>query len=291
MIWTNMGLRAIVAAIAANGYRVSPGIVSQILRKTLGVGRRKISKDVPLGSSEFRRGQFDRLTELRRQYEERGWPVLSVDTKKKELLGRFARSGRSWTDGRVRAFDHDFGSYSDFEKAIPYGVFDTIANEGFVYLASGADTGELAADALRRWWYRLGRKRYEGAEGILVLADCGGSNGYRVPLYRERLHEVAGAVDCPIRVAHLPPYCSKYNPIDHRLFCHLSRVLSGRLVESLQWMQTLFSQVTTNTGLSVVCELARKTYRSGCKASEEFRNNDPTIRDERLGQFNYVIGL
>ena len=264
-------------------------MVGQILRGPLGLGRRKISKDIPLGSSEFRNEQFDRLAELRHDYELRGWPVLSVDTKKKELLGRFARSGRAWADGTLHAFDHDFGSYSDSAKAIPYGIYDTVANEGFVYLATGSDTGELAADALRRWWHRLGKRRYEQAGGILVLADCGGSNGYRVPLYRERLHQLAVDLDLPIRVAHLPPYCSKYNPIDHRLFCHLSRAISGRLVESLSWMQLLFSKVTTAAGLNVVCELARKVCKPGLKATEAFRQNEPTIRDKLLGQFNYVL--
>lgn len=284
-----MGLRTIAEKILGRGFHVSPGVVGKILSETLGLGRRKIAKDIPLGSSEFREEQFDRIAELRREYESLGWPVVSVDTKKKELIGCFARQGRAWTDGTLHAFDHDFGSYSNSDKAIPYGVYDTVANSGFVYLATGSDTGALAADALRRWWYRLGRSMYADARGILVLADCGGSNGYRVPLYRECLQKLAIGIDVPIRVAHLPPYCSKYNPIDHRLFCHLTRSLSGRLVESLSWMQLLFSNVTTQTGLKVVCELARKTYKSGLKASKSFRQSEPTIRDTVLGQFNYVL--
>ena len=178
--------------------------------------------------------------------------MIGVDTKKKELIGRFARSGRAWSDGDLRAYDHDFGSYGNGEKAIPYGVYDTVANEALVYLATGSDTGELAADAIWRRWYWMGRRRYQEAGGLLLLADCGGSNGYRVNLYRERLQQVAGKMGLPIRVAHLPPYCSKYNPIDHRLFCHLTRAISGRLVESLSWLQLLFSKVTTRSGLKVI---------------------------------------
>jgi hypothetical protein len=279
----------IASAIRPLGFNLSPGVIANILRNTLKQGRRKISKDIPLGSSEYRKAQFERLAELRREYEDQGWPVLSVDTKKKELIGRFARAGRAWTNGSLHAFDHDFGSYSNDQKAIPYGVYDTVAKEALVYLATGADTGELAADAVRRWWHRLGKFRYAGVGGILLLADCGGSNGYRVPLYRERLHQVAAALDIPIRVAHLPPYCSKYNPIDHRLFCHLTQAISGRLVESLSWLQMLFSKVSTSTGLKVVCELARKTYESGIKANAEFIQNEPTQRDHLLGQFNYVL--
>ncbi len=128
-----------------------------------------------------------------------------MDTNKKELIGQFARSGRSWTDGSLYAFDHDFESYSSDSKAISYGVYDTVAKEAFVYLATGAAAGEVATDAVRRWWHRTGRVRYAGAEGMLILADSGESNGYRVPLYRERLHRGAVALEIPIRVSHCHP--------------------------------------------------------------------------------------
>ncbi len=282
-------MRDLAERLQAHGFSLSAGVISNILRKTLGIGRRSIAKNVPLGSSELRNEQFEKLAELRRLYESRDWPVVSVDTKKKELIGRFARSGQAWSDGTLRAYDHDFGSYGNEDKAIPYGVYDTVANEAFVYLATGSDTGELAADALRRWWIRMGRQRYQEAGGLLVLADCGGSNGYRVTLYRERLQQLARRLELPIRVAHLPPYCSKYNPIDHRLFRHLSRAIRGRLVESLTWLQLLFSRVTTRSGLKVVCDLARISYEAGIKASQAIRGNEPTLRGENLGQFNYTL--
>ncbi len=283
-----MPLRQLAERLGDQGFSISPGTLSSILKNTLSIGRRKIEKRIPLGHSADRAEQFDRLQELRREYAEQDWPVVSVDTKKKELLGQYAHDGQAWTNGCLHAFDHDFGSYSN-GKAIPYGVYDTARNEAFVYLATGSDTGELAADALRRWWYRLGQHCYRRAGGILVLADCGGSNGYHVALYREQLHRVANRIGIPIRVAHLPPYCSKYNPIDHRLFCHLTRAIRGRLCETLSWMQSLFSGVTTKTGLNVVVELARKTYEAGCKASDEFRQCETTLRDERLGKYNYVL--
>ncbi len=283
-----MPLRQLVGRLEEKGFLISPGTLSGILKHTLSLGRRKIDKRIPLGHAADRAEQFDRLQELRRQYARRGWPVLSVDTKKKELLGKYFHDGNAWTNGSLHAFDHDFGSYSS-GKAIPYGVYDTIRNEALVYLAEGSDTGELAADALRRWWYRLGQHSYRTAGGILVLADCGGSNGYHVALYREQLYRVANVIGIPIRVAHLPPYCSKYNPIDHRLFCQLTRAIRGRLCETISWMQSLFSKVTTTTGLRVIAEIARKTYQRGCKASEEFRNDEPTLRDRLLGKYNYVL--
>lgn len=283
-----MPLRVLGGRLLDRGFGISPGVLSDLLRDSLDIGRRKIQKDIPLGHSEDREPQFQRLAQLRAEYTAMGWPVLSVDTKKKELLGRYAHAGRAWTDGTLKAFDHDFGSYST-GKAIPYGVYDTVRNEALVYLATGSDTGALAADALRRWWYRLGKRSYAGVGGILVLADCGGSNGYKVALYREQLGCLATHLGIPIRVAHLPPYCSKYNPIDHRLFCHLTRALSGRLCESLEWMQLLFSQVRTSTGLSVVAELARKVYQTAQKAGKAFRQCESTIRDALLGKYNYVL--
>ncbi len=283
-----MPLRRLAERLYDRGFEIAASTLGRLLRDALGLGRRKIQKQIPLGHSEDRQPQFERLAELRAEYAAQGWPILSVDTKKKELLGQYAHDGQAWTDGQLRAFDHDFGSYS-VGKAIPYGVYDTVRNEALVYLATGSDTGELAADAIRRWWHRLGKRSYDGVGGMLVLADCGGSNGYRVSLYREQLSLLANRLEIPIRVAHLPPYCSKYNPIDHRLFCHLSRALRGRLCESLEWMQLLFSKVTTTTGLSVVAELARKVYQSGRKASDAFQACETTLRDAVLGKYNYVL--
>jgi len=128
-----------------------------------------------MGQSVDREAQFERMNQLKRYFLARGWAVLSIDTKKKELLGRFERPGKAWTDDRMQAWDHDFPS-SSWGKVIPYGVYDVAANEALVYLAQGADTGELACDAIRRWWFRLGRRRYGPASPVLLLADCGGSN-------------------------------------------------------------------------------------------------------------------
>ena len=126
--------------------------------------------------------QFEHMNQLKQHFLARGWPVLSIDTKKKKLWGRFERPGQAWTDDHLQAWDHDFPSPS-WRKVIPYGVYDVAANEAMVYLAQGADTGRLGRDAIRRWWYRLGKWRYDMRRPILLLADCGGSNSYRVPLF------------------------------------------------------------------------------------------------------------
>lgn len=285
-VWTSRSPSRFAEDLAEHGFSVSRNTVKKLLRNELGLSHRKMSKNKSMGESPDRNEQFERMAELKQYYLGRGWPVISVDTKKKELLGEFDRSGKAWTNTRMRSWDHDFPS-SSWGKVIPYGVYDLAANEALIYLAFGADTGELACDAIRRWWYRLGKWRYDPASPILVLADCGGSNGYRVPLFRQRLYELSGRLERTIRVCHIPPYCSKYNPIDHRVFCHLSRSISALQLTSIDVIYEAFSSTTTRTGLRVVCEKSAKEYEKGIKASAEFRANEPILRDKRLPIYNY----
>ena len=286
-LWTNRSPRELAEELSNAGFSVCANTVARLLREELNLSRRIMAKRKPLGESADRNAQFERIAELKEEYFGNGWPVISIDTKKKELLGDFFRPGRAYTTGQVRAFDHDFPSAAD-GKVIPYGVYDLAENEGFVLLATGADTGELACHALRRWWFRRGKWKYSEAGGILVLADCGGSNGYRVPLFREHLCHMARRIGIPIRVAHLPPYCSKYNPIDHRLFCHLTRSLKGVLCHTVEVIRDAFARTVTSTGLTVTVEIARRIYQAGVKASASFRADEPILRDDILSKFNYV---
>jgi len=285
-VWTSRSGEAFSEELAELGFSVCANTVNRLLRDEVGLSRRKMEKTLPLGESADRDAQFQRMNQLKRHFLARGWPVLSIDTKKKEALGRFSRSGQAWTDGRLRAWDHDFPS-ARWGKVIPYGVYDVAANEALVYLAGGADTGELACDAIRRWWYRLGQRRYDTTSPILLLADCGGSNGYRVPLFRQQWYQLSQLLCRTFRVCHLPPYCSKYNPIDHRLFCHLSRSLQATQLTSIEGMYQLLVQTTTRTGLHVVCEVARRTYASGIKAHPDFLADEPIQRDPILPAYNY----
>jgi len=286
-LWTNRSPNELSEELSAAGFSVCPNTVARLLREELELSQRSAVKTIALGESADRDAQFQRIAQLKKQYLARGWPVISIDTKKKELLGDFFRPGRGWTDATVRALDHDFPSASS-GKVIPYGVYDIGANEGFVLLAEGADTGELACDAIRRWWFRRGVGKYPQAVEILALADCGGSNGYRLPLFREALCGTARRIGRSIRVAHLPPYCSKYNPIDHRLFCHLTRSLKGLLCRSIPIVRDAFARTTTSTGLNVVVELARRTYQAGVKATDDYLANELISRDKRLPLLNYV---
>jgi hypothetical protein len=285
-LWTNRSPGELADELGKQGHAVDPKTVRRLLKEALGLSRRQMVKTLSMGESADREAQFQQLQRTKAEFLEQGYPVLSVDTKKKELLGKFHRPGPAWTNGRVRAWDHDFPS-SAWGKVIPYGVYDLARNEALVYLAQGADTGQLAVDAVRRWWHRLGKWHYPANAPLLLLADCGGSNGYRIGLFRQQLQQLANGLGKVIHVCHLPPYCSKYNPIDHRLFCHLSRSLKSLLLQSIEFIRQAIARTTTRQGLRVVAELARKLYPSGVKASLEYLHQETVIRHQILPQFNY----
>jgi hypothetical protein len=262
--------------------------VKKILRNELRLGCRKIAKNQTMGQCKDRNEQFETMFAYRDQFLSNGWPVLSIDTKKKELLGNFARTGTAWTNGQPTAWDHDFPS-SSWGKVIPYGVYDLARNEALMYLAQGTDTGSLAVDAIRRWWYRAGKWHYDGDSPILLLADCGGSNGYRVKLFQDRLQQLSNQLKREIRVSHIPPYCSKYNPIDHRLFCHITRSLKSLLLTSIEVIREAISKTTTRKGLRVLTDVARKLYPAKEKASEQYLTKETIIRDKTLEKYNYCF--
>jgi DDE family transposase len=285
--WTNHSPAEIADEVVAQGFSVCPDTVRRILTEDLGLSRRQAVKDEAASEFPQRNEQFEHIADLRQWYERRHWPVISVDTKKKELLGEFFRPGRAYTDGVLHVQDHDF--VTSQQRLVPYGVFDTVRNEGFVLLARGADTSQLACDAIWRWWQRLGRKHYWHASGLLLLCDCGGSNGYRHWRFKEDLFELANLrLYRDIEVAHYPPGCSKYNPIEHRLFCHLTRSLQSVVLRTIEVARDLIARTTTATGLRVIAEIARRTYLKGRKATTDFLQDMPIQFHNFQPQLNYT---
>ena len=284
--WTNRSPAEIAAELQAQGFSVSDDTVRRILTEELRLHRRQAMKDESSREFPQRNEQFEHIAELRQWYEERRWPVISVDTKKKELLGEFFRPGRAYTDGRLHVQDHDF--VTSEQRLVPYGVFDVTQNEALMLLAQGADTSELACDAIRRWWFRMGRKRYWNASRLLILCDSGGSNGYRRHRFKEDLCKLAWSLNRDLTVAHYPPGCSKYNPIEHRLFCHVTRTMQGMVLRTIEVARDLIKETTTTTGLRVITEIARHTYQTGRKATKEFLENMPIRRDKLLPELNYT---
>jgi len=288
LLWTNRSPRDIAEEVAVAGYEVSPDTVRKILTEDLELHLRQAEKDEPAGAYPEREEQFEHLSRLRAHYVREGWPVVSVDTKHKELLGNFYRGGAAYTSGHVHVWDHDFATFGD-GRLVPYGVYDLAANEGFVLLSRGADTSEMACDATERWWRTLGQQHWWHAPKLLVLCDCGGANGYRHWRFKEDLKQLAIRLGLTIQVAHYPPYCSKYNPIEHRLFCHLSRSLRGVVLKTMSVARRFLERTTTATGLQVLIETTRKLYRKGRQASRGFLETTPVTFARVLPELNYSL--
>ena len=266
-------------------------IAPQIVRRILGdlnFGLRKIAKVLPGKESPDRDRQFLRIAELKEEFLAAGNPVISMDTKKKEFLGGLYRAGRVYTQQAIKAFDHDFPSWAE-GVIIPHGFYDVRRNEGYLHLGLSRDTSQFACDSLRLYLEQDGLRLYPAARELLLLCDGGGSNGCRTHIFKQELQRVVNASGLPIRVAHYPAYCSKFNPIERRLFCHVTRACRGVLFDTLATVRSLMEKTSTRTGLAVTVRVIEQIYETGRKAAEKFKRNMPILFDDLLPKWNYRI--
>jgi hypothetical protein len=284
--WTNLSRRQIARRVTELGTPVSRHVVSQLLRKHR-YRRRKAAKVRTMGPRHpDRNAQFEKIARLKREYLAAGLPVVSIDTKKKELLGDFYRDGAIEAQATIEVNDHDFASMGS-GAVIPHGIYDVGLNRGFVHLNTSHDTSELACDSLAAWWEGHGRSAYPGAARLLVLCDGGGSNSATRYVFKEALQGLANRLGVEIRVAHYPPYCSKYNPIEHRLFPHLTRACRGVIFRTLETVRYFMSKAGTTTGLEVEVRILEKVYEAGRKCAEGFKEAMRIVFDEFLPKWNY----
>jgi len=237
-----------------------------------------------------RDAQFRHIAAMVEQYQSTGQPVISVDTKKKEQIGDFKNGGREYQPRgkpeKVRT--HDFLD-PELGKVAPYGVYDLTANVGWVNVGIDHDTAEFAVESIRRWWLEMGQARYRRAQRLLIAADCGGSNGYRVRLWRLHLQKLADELQLAIQVCHFPPGTSKWNKIEHRMFCHITNNWRGRPLLSRQVVVNLIGGATSKTGLRIQVGLDESIYKAGIKVSEEELAGLAIERDQFHGGWNYRI--
>ena len=286
--WTDLTPKDIAGYLHDEmGTTIAPRIVRRILG-TLNFGLRKIAKVLPGKESPDRDRQFLRIAELKEEFLAAGNPVISMDTKKKEFLGGLYRAGRVYTRQAIKAFDHDFPSWAE-GVIIPHGFYDVARNEGYLHLGLSRDTSQFACDSLRLYWEQDGSLRYPQARELLLLCDGGGSNGSRTHIFKQDLQQTVNALELPIRVAHYPAYCSKFNPIERRLFCHVTRACQGVLFDALATVRSLMEKTSTQTGLSVTVRVIEKIYATGRKATEAFKQNMPVLFDDLLPKWNYRI--
>jgi Rhodopirellula transposase DDE domain len=285
--WTNLSRRQIAKKLGELGTPVCRDVVSQLLRKHH-YRRRKAQKKTTMGPRHpARNAQFENIARLKKEYLEAGWPVISVDTKKKELLGDFYRDGQIDTQETIATNDHDFAS-AGVGTVIPHGIYDVGRNEGYIHLNTSHDTRELACDSIAAWWEGHGQPAYPRATKLLIVCDGGGSNSASRYVFKEGLQKLADRLGLEIRVAHDPPYCSKSNPIEHRMFPHVTRACRGVIFRSLETVRYYVSKAETSTGLTVKVSILEKVYQTGRKCAAGFKKTMKIVFDKILPKWNYT---
>ncbi len=287
--WTCKSLSQLAAALVAQGHRIGRTVVGELLHKqkfSLQANRKTREGD----SHPGRNAQFVHINDSVKAALAAGQPVISVDTKKKELVGDFKNAGQAWRPqgGPEEVRVHDF-LIKELGRAVPYGIYDLAANTGWVSVGMSCDTAAFAVQTIRRWWAEIGSTRYPEATRLAITADGGGSNGSRVRLWKRELQRLADELGIDIAVHHLPPGTSKWNKIEHRLFSFITMNWKARPLVSYRVTVDLISATTTDTGLTVRCELDSAEYPKGIVVSDQEMDSLNISRDAFHGEWNYTL--
>jgi transposase len=287
--WTTKSLAQLVKALEALGHQIKKSALAELLHD-LGFSLRANKKNLEGVSHPDRDAQFHHIKEQCQTFESQGNPIISVDCKKKELLGNFKNNGAEWQakGEKTEVNVYDFLSLAD-GKAIPYGVYDLVHNQGFVNVGLDHETAEFAVESIRRWWQQVGKRLYPDKKELLITADGGGSNGVRNRLWKKKLQELANEEQLSITVAHYPPATSKWNKIEHRLFSFLSINWRAKPLTSLEVVLELISHTTTKEGLTVRALKDSNTYPTGLKVTDDELAALNLLRDAFHGEWNYTI--
>ena len=287
--WTSKSTYKLADALRAKGFDVGPTTVRELLHE-MGYSLQGTSKQKEGAQHVDRDAQFHHINDTAAAFVANGQPVISVDAKKKELIGEYANAGQEYqpTGKPTRTKVHDFID-PEMGKAIPYGVYDLGADEGWVSVGDDADTAGFAVATIGRWWAQMGRPRYPEATQLLICADAGGSNGYRIRAWKVELAKLAKETGLEITVAHFPPGTSKWNKIEHRLFSFITMNWRGRPLTSYRVMVQLIANTTTKKGLKVNAALDESHYPTGIKISNEELAAVPLTRNKFHGDWNYTV--
>ena len=287
--WTNLSWFRISELLKGQGLNAGRYVVKNLM-KQLGYVRRKMIKCKTMVEVKFRNEQFEYIRKQVGEFVSCGLPVLSIDTKKKEMLGNFYREGHLLTQEPIEVNDHDFQSFSD-GSVVPHGIYDLHQNKCYLSLGQSKDTAEFMCDNLRYFWENRIKYYYPAASKMLLLCDGGGSNGCRQHVVKQALYHLSKELEIEIVVAHYPAYCSKWNPIEHKAFCHITRAWQGEVFSSYQKVAQMAEKATTKAGFSVEVWQNHKQYATGIKASEEFMKEYPVKFNEFLPLWNYSLNV
>jgi hypothetical protein len=290
LLWTSKSTTNLANELRRNGYQVCQRTVWELLDQ-LGYSMQSNRKALEGSGHPDRDAQFKHIARKVAQFQKRCLPVISVDTKKKELIGRYKNNGREWQPlghpEKVNVYD-----FVDKEqgKVVPYGVYDLAHNQGWVSVGVTHDTSEFAVSTIRTWWQRMGKPLYPDSNELLITADGGGSNGSRVRLWKYELQKLATELELTIHVCHFPPGTSKWNKIEHRMFCHITENWRGRPLESTATVVSLIASTYTAQGLKIDAALDETYYAAGIKVPDEVMESLAITRDKFHGEWNYRIG-
>jgi hypothetical protein len=287
VLWTNLTLIRIREKLKFHCVNVSCPVIKKLLKACRYV-KRKMVKCKTLKEVENRNEQFEHIAVLKKEFEENQLPILSIDTKKKEFLGNFYREGKVFSQKAPEVNDHDFNSFAD-GVAIPHGIYDVTNNTCYLSIGTSHDTAEFVRENIEYHWNNSIKRNYPKAKKMLILCDGGGSNSSSHYIVKEQFKLLAEQLQMEITVAHYPPYCSKWNPIEHRAFGYISREWQGVVFDNYDIIKKLAEQTTTKTGFSVKAYINTKKYETGRKASEEFMNTMPVRFDNSLPKWNYKL--
>lgn len=290
LLWTTKSLRNLADELVSEGFQIGYRKVGYLLEE-MGYSLQKNQKMNQVGEEHpDRNAQFNHINEKVKTFGAEEYPVISIDCKKKELVGNFQNVGQEYAPKKhpVKVSDHDF-PLPELGKAAPYGIYDISANEGYVSVGISADTAQFAVASIRNWWYSMGIERYPNAPKLLITADGGGSNGSRNRLWKKELQNLANETGLEISVCHFPPGTSKWNKIEHRMFSQISKNWRGRPLESLMVIVNLIAATTTKNGLTIQCQLDLNQYPRGIKISDDELASINIVGDDFHPNWNYTI--
>jgi transposase len=289
ILWTDKSTRTLSATLSELGFTISHRLVRDLLL-FLGFSLKANKKNIEGISHPDRNAQFEHINKTCKTFEDKGNPIISVDCKKKELIGNFKNNGREWqSKGQNTVVNvYDFKSLAD-GKAVPYGIYDVIKNSGFVNVGVDHDTASFAVESIRRWWQTIGKKLYPTQTELLITSDGGGSNGVKNRLWKKELQQLSNETNLTITVTHLPPATSKWNKIEHRLFSFISINWRAKPLTNLETIIELLNHTTTKEGLTVKAMVDQHAYPTKVKVSNEEFNALNIVRDSFHGDWNYTI--
>ena len=289
VVWISLSVTQIMNELSKAGYDISRYFIRQIL-DSLGLRERSFYKDLPMKDIKNRDEQFQRISSIREEAETVGLPVVSIDTKKKEMLGNFKREGKAFSNGQPLAYDHDFSTFSD-GQIVPHGIYDVTRNVGYMTLGISHDTSKFVCDNIARVWREYLKEQYPTAHTLVILCDGGGSNSSSHRIVKQDLMDLANKLGIKLLVVHYPPYCSKFNPIEHRLFSQITRSWSGAPLMSLQNAADRAAMTTTKKGLKVHVHINSKSYDIKRPIEESYpkRLARQVVFAPELGKWNYLV--